>query len=312
MTTKIDYSYEKVNYLLRLKKQIERKIIIETLSNLSAFTNLEIQKSHYVGFGSIYFADFIMFHKYLNIDHMTSIENKKEHKRRFQFNKPFDFINLKICDSNTFLSKNLDWQEQLIIWLDYDESIQNSMISDVELISSKVKPNDILLVTVEAETGMDAEDLIEFKENYSLYLNSNVKLKNIKEYFPEALRSIMVSSVQNGLRSQTENIEFVQLFNLTYRDTKKMYTFGVIFSDKEGSKKIKKILKNLNIVSSDTIVDIDCPTVSPKEKMHMDSLIKLNRKLSYSPKKEIGIGLDLANKYCKYYKYYPQFFESIY
>jgi len=74
-----DKSYEKVNYQLRFKKQIERKIIIETLHYLHC---IPIEKYHYLGLGSVYFADFILFHKYLHIKKMTSIDDKKDDKNR--------------------------------------------------------------------------------------------------------------------------------------------------------------------------------------------------------------------------------------
>ena len=66
-------SFENVNYNVRLKKQIERKIIVETLQKLNAI--MDIPNYHYLGFGSIYFSDFILFHKYLNINRMTSIDD---------------------------------------------------------------------------------------------------------------------------------------------------------------------------------------------------------------------------------------------
>lgn len=301
-------SYEKVNYLLRLKKQIERKIIIETLLSLGAY--VDIEKYHYVGFGSIYFADFIMFHKYLNIKNMTSVENKKEDKTRFQFNKPFDFIKLKICDSRDFLNIHAPWKDKLFIWLDYDSEIDTSMVADVEIVASRAKSGDILLVTIEGESiGVNA--IGDFKQKFSQYIDSRLTFKEIKD-FPKVLHSIMKAAVQNGVRSQT-NIDYIQFFNITYKDTKKMYTFGVIFWEEEKTKEMRRILSKLDFVRTGSeILDIDCPIISLKEKMHIDSLIQKNKKLKSNPKKDVGLRMEIIKKYCKYYKYYPQFFESIY
>ena len=85
-------SYESVNYLLRMKKQIERKMIIEAIQRLTSL--IAINDYRYFGFGSIYFADFILFHKYLNIDLMTSIDDKEKDESRFNFNKSLSVINL--------------------------------------------------------------------------------------------------------------------------------------------------------------------------------------------------------------------------
>jgi len=94
MSDKQVSSYEKVNYLLRLRKQIERKIIIEMLQKLSK--EIQVDKYHYIGFGSVYFADFILFHKYLHINDMTSLERDRKKRKRFGFNLPYKFITLEM------------------------------------------------------------------------------------------------------------------------------------------------------------------------------------------------------------------------
>ncbi|MBI2101353.1 hypothetical protein HYT53_01970 [Candidatus Woesearchaeota archaeon] len=312
MTNLVEYSYEKVNYLLRLKKQIERKLIIEALLHLSASIKIEIDKYHYIGFGSVYFADFIMFHKYLNINKMTSIENKKDDKIRFKFNKPFDFVKLNICDSQEYFQRFAPWNDKLFVWLDYDKEIDESMISDVEIISSHAKANDFLLVTIEGESPSSLEALKNFKTKYQQYLPGEVMLKDIKD-FPKMLNSILITSIQNGLRNQIEEIAYIPMFNLSYKDTKRMYTFGVIFCKELDIGILKKELSNFYFCrNTQEILDIDCPIISLKEKMHIDSLIKQDKKLRSNPSKKIGIKTEVLKKYCIYYKYYPQFFESIY
>ena len=62
-----DESFEKFNYLLRPSKQVERKLLIETMHHLAA-SGYPIYKYTYVGLGSIYYADFMLFHKYLYIN----------------------------------------------------------------------------------------------------------------------------------------------------------------------------------------------------------------------------------------------------
>ena len=60
-------SFSRFNYLLRPSKQVERKLFIEALHRL-ALGNFRIHEYTYLGFGSPYYADFILFHKYLYID----------------------------------------------------------------------------------------------------------------------------------------------------------------------------------------------------------------------------------------------------
>lgn len=299
-------SYEKVNYLLRLKKQIERKLIIETIQSLS--NHLDIADYHYFGFGSIYYADFLLFHKYLNIKSMTSIDNKKKNENRFRFNKPYEFINLSISECDHFLRRKLDWSKKLIIWLDFDTNIDKTILADIEYIASQSKAFDIFLVTVEAESSKSIHEFInEFKE----FISPALKPSTIKKNFPETLQGIMKSVIQNALGPKTGQLDFLQLFSLVYKDTKKMYTLGGIFCESTIIPELKHTVSNLQYIEhEDKVIPIDCPFLTPKEKIHLDALVKADGTIGEED--NIGITRDDMEKYGAYYKYYPQFFESIY
>src|SRR5690349_17029565 len=87
-------SYEKFNYLLRPAKQVERKLIIDCMLRLGR-AGYHITDYRYVGFGSPYYADFVIFHKYLGIEDMVCIEGSPI-ENRMKFNKPYPFINLEM------------------------------------------------------------------------------------------------------------------------------------------------------------------------------------------------------------------------
>jgi len=55
-------SFEKINYIFRPKKQIERKILIELFQKIQNTLNINISEYQYIGLGSIYYYDFILFH----------------------------------------------------------------------------------------------------------------------------------------------------------------------------------------------------------------------------------------------------------
>jgi hypothetical protein len=302
-------SYEKVNYLLRLKKQIERKLIIETFQHLDSI--IDIKNYHYFGFGSIYFADFIMFHKYLNIHKMTSIDNKPDDEKRFLYNKPFGFINFRLIDCREFLERELDWAHNLFIWLDFDTAIDKSIIDIIEYVSAKSKSLDIFLITTEGESPDKPENCQNFIDTFREYVPADLIAKAVKEDFPKTLNSIVKTSIRNGLNRQMGNLEFLQIFNLVYEDTKKMYTFGAIFCNNDAPNKIRSKLTGLTYIKHDNnIAEIDCPLITPREKMCLDACIKKEGMDDLYTK--TGLTKEIVDKYRSYYKYYPQFFESIY
>ncbi len=61
-----------INYSLRLQKNIERKIFGDILRSMSYFGPIE--EYRYIGFGSFYYQDFVMFHKDFSIKEGVSIE----------------------------------------------------------------------------------------------------------------------------------------------------------------------------------------------------------------------------------------------
>ena len=114
-------SFENINYIFRPKKQIERKIFIELLQKMQHSLDIDISEYQYIGLGSIYYYDFILFHKYLNIRDMISLDYKPC-PHRFEFNKPYDFVRFKQALTTKFLSTH-DLDKKSFIWFDYDSKL---------------------------------------------------------------------------------------------------------------------------------------------------------------------------------------------
>src|SRR5438270_10539979 len=88
-------SSTKVQYELRAAKQVERRMLIESLQALS-LAGFPITDYQYTGFGAIYFVDFILFHKILGIREMLSIEGSPKVHRRAVFNRPYDAVRVHL------------------------------------------------------------------------------------------------------------------------------------------------------------------------------------------------------------------------
>jgi len=63
----------------------------------------------------VYYADFILFHKYLYLDRMICVEGQPVPKR-MAFNKPFDFIRLEMKRVAEIIP-DLDRAVKYIAWL---------------------------------------------------------------------------------------------------------------------------------------------------------------------------------------------------
>lgn len=69
-------SFAKIDYQLRPAKTVERKMMAEVFCRLSVFAPLD--QYRYVGLGSVYFADFFIFHAACGFGSMISIEHTED------------------------------------------------------------------------------------------------------------------------------------------------------------------------------------------------------------------------------------------
>ena len=98
-------SGNKINYALRPAKSIERRLLIEVLKEIC--TPSKCEQYCYLGFGSHFFEDFKLIHKYLGISEMYSMEKSTaiNTKKRCYFNLPYKCIKLVFQLSTHFLAK---------------------------------------------------------------------------------------------------------------------------------------------------------------------------------------------------------------
>lgn len=62
-------SFDVVNYSLRPSKCIERQLVFEGVRALQM--QMDLNQLVYVGFGSVWFTDFVVAHKILGVDDMV-------------------------------------------------------------------------------------------------------------------------------------------------------------------------------------------------------------------------------------------------
>ena len=308
-------SYEKINYLLRPAKQVERKLIIEALHCLRR--KFPIENYQYVGMGSLFYVDYYMFHKYLGIKDMISIEKDEEKIDRFKFNKPYSFIKL-IPGVSTDVLPTLDWQKGMFIWLDYDDKMSMSIVDDIQIVCNYIKLGSLFIITVDAEPkrfgasdndgfeGSPKQRLENFKKELHPYFPPELSPRDLSEKnFPRLLRRTIVNVIEERLRRR--KLGYIQIFNVKYRDTSQMYTFGCVFENISGEIEDTGLFKLDFISKNNTLVEINLPIITPLEKIHFDKLIPgIAKKL-----KAFNIAEDKVNNYEKYYRYYPQYYESL-
>ena len=318
-------SYRKFNYRVRPAKSIERKMLCETLLRLSFFEPIENYR--YIGFGSTTFADFILFHKTLGIKDMISIEKRETDKARFEFNKPFDCIDMRYGDSNEVLP-SLAWETKTIVWLDYDGFLTDSVLQDVAYTSMNLISGSILIVTVNAmpDSLPDPRPSTEEEvQNYRLErfkgriggdkVPVDIRGKNLEgEEMAKTCGRVILNEIEqtlrdrNGLPPDEQKIGYKPLFNFRYRDDARMLTVGGIFYEACDEGSLKQCgFESLEFVrSDDEFYKIEVPILTHRERLYLDKRLPHGNS---DDGKQIGLAeKDIMNYVCLY-RYLPAFAE---
>lgn len=311
-------SLHKVNYRLRPAKNIERKMFCEAFLRLSRLAPLPDYR--YVGFGSIGFCDFSLFHQRLGITDMISIEALESAKERVKFNRPYDCIDIRWGTSHIELPK-INWKKRSIIWLDYDRPLDAQKLEDISLVTSSAQSGSVLLVTVPADPG-DSADIEVGKRLEKLVeavgekkIPSGVKIASLAGWgMARVCRRIITNEIlstlndRNGANSPSAKIDYVQLFNFNYADGPKMLTVGGLLLDGEEKLKLSsEHFDDLDFISTTkNPYRIETPYFTMREMRYLD-----NRLPGSLPEisKPTWLRESDKKKYGKVYRYYPNFSE---
>ncbi len=211
-----------INYTLRPRKQIERKILVYSLKEIFNELSLskELSKYRYVGMGSFYYYDFILFHKFLHIKKMTSLDNHWT-KKRFEFNRPYDFIDFVPKSTLKFL-ESFDIKDPLIIWFDYDYSlfkirfdnsiVDREILQEVQLLQDKLKMNDIFLVTINVkypgDNKLGRNGIKWIFEKFRIFLPKEIKTSEdiVEKNYVYVIQKILINCLTENQKFR--NIKF--------------------------------------------------------------------------------------------------------
>jgi len=142
-------SSRRVPYDLRPRKQVERRMMIYVFQ-LLAESGFHISTYRYVGFGAFFFVDFILFHRFLGITDLISIEHDENSKKRVLFNRPFKNIIVEFKSSSDYIPY-MDRDKPHILWLDYDSPIASDQLADLETAVSIASAGSIVIATFDVD-----------------------------------------------------------------------------------------------------------------------------------------------------------------
>ena len=308
-------SYRLIDYRLRPSKHVERLMLCEAFRQLRFHVLGDYQ---YVGLGSIFFAEFRLIHRNLGISRMFSIEKQEKHRERFEWNKPYSGISMLFGNTEKRL-RDVDFSVPTIIWLDYDGSLQPSVISDIRSIAHAASHGSVLVVTVNAhprqpdENGSDMLDQVR-AELGAERIPAEVDLAYLRGWGLATLYWRVTNSeirdalsTANGVREMATRLCYEQLFHFRYNDGARMATFGGVFFEQEKRNEFDACgFDRLSFVRrSGEAFRISAPKLTLREMAHLERQLPLASGANphYGPMPEKD-----ANQYLQLYRYLPMFF----
>lgn len=304
-------SYAYLNYALRPAKHIERRMIFESLRRLDRLSN--VTHYRYVGFASPFFVDFRLAHRELGLELMTNIEREVADQQRFEFNRPFGFIDLKWGESQEVLEE-LEWNERTILWLDFDKPLSVDQIATVQVALGLVPSGSVILVTTCAEPERPLDQRIEIMQ------------RSLGDYMPFDLtepehlggwdtaslyRSILKDAISRELDIRNEGVpaqaqlNYRQWYNFHYKDGARMLTTGgIVFDAGLGAQVDGMGMTDFPYVQqTDNAYEIAPPNLTIREMAHLESQFPCEVEHAGLP---FLAGVDIE-KHQELYRYSPRF-----
>lgn len=313
-------SFKRIDYSLRPAKHAERRMLCDVFRRLRPFGRIEDYV--YVGFGSLWFSDFILMHRALGIKSMISIEQSEDARDRIEDNKPFR-IPVDYRKSEEALP-TLDWARKQFVWLDYDDPLAPGMLLDMRTVARRASSGTVLSVTVqcmkanEAKYEIDAASGIpkDIDNFISVFGRERVKLGTKSDQlfgwqFGSLSRSILLQELVTELAvrnaaSDGPRFDFKIICEIEYEDDAKMTTIVGIFYSADDLEIVNQChfdgLDFLPVVAGP--VRIKVPKLTAREFRKLESQLPLSEGVEL----ELGtIPLSEARSFAKLYRYFPNF-----
>lgn len=280
-----------------------------------------IEDYRYVGFGSKYFSDFVVFHRHLNISEMISIEADTNNRERYEFNKPYSNIRMEWGHSSDVLPKLVQSPKKTIYWLDYDSTFEPFMLQDAATIAESICSGSVLSMSFNCQSPEFVDGDINslkdalIKQVSKKHIPASLGLRGWKSsrtsaiFFKNCIKDeigAILKSKNLSSESESQRLKFEQRLFFTYADGAPMATIAFLFFDEKDEKSVLGCrLDDLYFSKKDDDpFDITMPNLTIKEIRHLMEIrpdkAKLNEKI-FTTKD--------AESLWQNYRYFPGFSE---
>lgn len=312
-------SFDTVNYSLRPNKAIQRQIVFDALELIDRIS--PVRESLYIGFGSVWFTDFVLAHRRLGIRDMISIENKPIGAVRARFNAPFKTVKVEQGESNDVLRAIADDEalnrRQWILWLDYDRALSAEVLLDIGTVVTHAPPNSVLILTVNASPGSHGDNPRKRESYVRGLLGPSVSDSyGPADFSTDAIVDTLATSLQTYIAEQAVQLGrpggYIEGFRIPYRDGSQMLTVGGFLCAPGARSSVRAAVEDERWPGMPSI-PVAAPPLTMKEITALQRLLPSDRPLSRAALRRAGFDLedDQLSTFAEHYRRYPAFSQIV-
>lgn len=311
-------STDSVNFSIRQNKAIERQIVFDGLARL--LRTLDCQSPIYLGFGSVWFVDFVMAHRRLGIQRMFSIEADDVIYERAKFNRPYRTIEVLHGLSTDAIPALVRSEPEIaeapwIVWLDYDQPLGEDSVAELGNLAKTAPSGSILLTTFNAASRHYGKPRQRYERIWQLFgdatpdnpFKSPDDFKDSEMQMQFMARAAMDHLIASALDSGREDHP-LRAYSIAYQDGSPMVTVGIVLCPEEKKSEVASVLSG---DSWHGMVEraIVTPPLTQKEVSALESCLPSTSALDRDAVRSLGFDLleNQLDSFVTHYLNYPTF-----
>jgi hypothetical protein len=311
-------SFDTVNYSLRPSKNIQRQLVFDGIRRLQQ--HLDLERLVYVGFGSIWFTDFVMAHTLLHIADMVSIEANAIGYRRAVFNAPYATVRVMEGTSHEVLpflyTDRILAGRPWLVWLDYDYELKESTRDDIRSILENAPTNSLVLTTFNGKPfkyGKAPDRPGRLRTLLGSVVPDDLSKDDCsEERMQETLADLALDFMKSVAADLARPGGFISAFRLIYKDSTPMITVGGILPAKGAARVAAEVVQE-GTWPCRPKKPIKAPNLTIREAVALQSQLPRAERLSRDMVRGLGFDLeeDQIEAFEDYYRQYPAFAQII-
>lgn len=311
-------STNSVNFSVRQNKAIERELVFSGITQVMHACSL--RNPMYVGFGSVWFADFILAHRRLGVADMHSIEADPIIAARAKFNRPFRSVRVHSGPSSEVLPMLLARKTYMvrpwIVWLDYDRWLKRGEIEELDGLISALPDNSFIITTFSTQASRygnkpgERSTVLGEVLGYALDPVPDIDTVRVQDNFSAYLPQVIEDHFRHSAISQGRDGGYIPSFRIGYKDGTPMATVGGFLPSKQNAAAARSVIES---GSWDGRPDrlIATPPLTSKEAGALMSQLPSRRHLTRADVQRLGFDLedDQIELFEEHYLRYPTFVQ---